>query len=128
MKSILIIVREDLRTRFSEIVANAGYHVITADSSDAALQLAESISPDLVLLAIAMPHINGLQTAAQMRSLPGAKEMPIVLLGSMPPVGIEEEPLASLVNGYLGWDVPAEELVKCVAKFTGDSRLTATDL
>jgi CheY-like chemotaxis protein len=127
MKSILIIVRDDMRTRFSDIVSDAGYRAITANSVDDALHLATSTSPDLVLLAIVMPELNGLQTAARMRSLPGSKDIPIVLLGSVPPLGIEEEPLASMVNGYLGWDAPAEELVACLTKYAPDAKLLPID-
>lgn len=128
MKSILMIVREDMRTRLAEIFSDAGYRAITADSTDDALHLAISTSPDLVLLAIVMPEMNGLQTAARMRSLPGSKDIPIVLLGALPPLGIEEEPLASLVDGYLGWDAPAEDLLACVTKYARDSKRMSPDL
>lgn len=123
MKSILILVREDMRTRLSEIVSDAGYRAIRANSADDVLALATSTAPDLVLMAIVMPEVNGLQTAARMRSLPGSKDIPIVLLGSVPPLGIEEEPLASLVSGYIGCDAPPEEFVTCIAKYARDSKL-----
>jgi CheY-like chemotaxis protein len=127
MKSILIIVREDMRTRFSDIVSDAGYHAITADSVDAAVHLATSKSPNLVLLAIVMPELNGLQTAARLRSLPVTRDIPIVLLGSLPPVGLDEEPLASLVDGYLEWDAPADELIACVTRYARTFEPSPTD-
>jgi hypothetical protein len=39
---------------------------------------------------------------------------PIILLGSITPIGIDEEPLASLVNGYLDIQVSSDDLLATV--------------
>jgi CheY-like chemotaxis protein len=117
MKSILIVISSsELRDRFSDILSQAGYHVITAASGEGALELATSVHPDLVLMAIVMPKLDGLQTASRLRALVGAKSGAIVLLGTVPPIGIDEQPLASLVDDYLNLDVGSEELLACVAR------------
>jgi len=117
MKSILIVISSsELRDRFSDILSQAGYHVITAASGEGALELATSVDPDLVLMAIVMPKLDGLQTASRLRALVGAKSRPIVLLGTVPPIGLDEQPLASLVDDYLNLNVGSEELLACVAR------------
>lgn len=122
MKSILIVISgSELRHRFSDILSQAGYHVITAESGEGALELATSIRPDLVLMAIVMPKLDGLQTASRLRALVGAKSGPIVLLGTVPPLGIDQEPLASLVDDYLNLEIGSDELLACVARHAGSS-------
>jgi CheY-like chemotaxis protein len=119
MKSILIVISApDLRARFSGILSQAGYRIIAAESGESAIELAKSVNPDLVLMAIVMPNLDGLQTASRLRavlSLP----VPIILLGTVTPIGIDEKPLASLVNGYLNLDVSSEQLLTCVANHLG---------
>jgi len=65
-------------------------------------------------MAIVMPEGNGLVTAAKLRRLPEFSSLPIILLGSVPPIGMNDEPLSSLVNGYLNIDVPASDLLATV--------------
>jgi CheY-like chemotaxis protein len=117
MKSILIAISAaDARSRFSDILSNAGHHVIAADSGESAIELARTIHPDLALIAIVMPQLDGLQTASRLRALLGPRSAPIILLGTVTPIGIDEKPLASLVNGYLNLDVSPDELLSCVAR------------
>lgn len=124
MKSILIVMSApDALGRFSKILSNAGYHVITADSGECALELATTINPDLVLIAIVMRGLDGLQTASRLRKIFGAQSGRIILLGNVTPIGIDEKPLASLVDGYLDLDVSSPELLACVAKHTSPSRV-----
>ncbi|MGI8837646.1 MAG: response regulator [Pyrinomonadaceae bacterium] len=119
MKSILIAISAlDARRRFSDILSNAGYHVLAAESGESAIELAKSVNPDLVLMAIVMPTLDGLQTASRLRAVLSFP-VPIVLLGTVTPIGIDEKPLASLVNDYLNLDVSSEQLLACVAKHLG---------
>ncbi|HUS10987.1 MAG TPA: response regulator [Pyrinomonadaceae bacterium] len=117
MKSILIAISApDVRRRFSEILSQAGYHVITAESGESAIDIAAAVQLDLVLMAIVLSNLDGLQTASRLRAISSPKSVPIILLGTVPPLGIDENPLASLVDDYLNLDVDADELLSCVTK------------
>lgn len=120
MKSILIVTSAPtLRDRFSQILSSAGYHVIEVESGEAAIEAASSVHIDLVLMAIVMPKLNGLQTASRLRALSNPNTLRIVVLGTIPPIGIDENPLASLIDDYLNLDVGADELLACVARHVG---------
>jgi len=117
MRTILVVAgAPESRERLVDILAQARYEVVGADSCESALNLAPSVLPDLILMAIVMPGLNGLEAAALLRRQPESRSVPIILLGSMPPLGINDEPLASLVNGYLNFDVSQEELLEFVSK------------
>jgi len=120
MKSILIVISApDVRDRFSDVLSQAGYHVATAESGESAIELARSFQPDLVLMAIVMPKLDGLQTASRLRALLGLTSVRIIMLGTVAPIGIDDEPLASLVDGYLSLDASPDEALACVAKHSG---------
>jgi len=114
MSSILVVAATEARRRLVEILAGAGYSVVEAASEEDVLKAVSCVSPDLVLMAIVMPASNGLELAAKLRRNFSSESLPIVLLGSMPPIGIDDEPLASLVTGYLNTDVSADDLLRSV--------------
>lgn len=115
MKPILVVVAvTKLRRRLVDILADAGYVVAEADSGERALKLAHSVLPELILMAIVMPGLSGLEIASHLRRMLKSASPPVILLGSVPPIGINDEPLASLVSGYLNIDVSPHDLLAAV--------------
>jgi CheY-like chemotaxis protein len=114
MSHILVVAPTESRNRLANILRQAGYTVAEADSGQSALKAARSFSSELILMAIVMPDINGLEVAAKLRQHLNSELPPIVLLGSITPIGIDEEPLASLVAGYLDIDASSDDLLATV--------------
>lgn len=114
MSRILVVAPAQSRSRLVDILRQAGHAVAEADSGHSALKSARSVSPELILIAIVMPDITGLEVAARLRQHLKLELPPIVLLGSITPLGIDEEPLASLVNGYLDIDASSDDLLATV--------------
>ena len=122
MSPIFVVAPTEFRGRLVNILRQAGYAVAEADSGQSALKSARSVSPELILMAIVLPDINGLEVAAKLRQHQNSELPPIILLGSITPIGIDEEPLVSLVNGYLDIDASSEDLLATVR-----SHLTANN-
>jgi two-component system alkaline phosphatase synthesis response regulator PhoP len=59
---------------------NQGYEVLQAQSGKAALALAEETTPDLILLDIMMPELDGVETCRQLRAMPNGNDFAIVFL------------------------------------------------
>ncbi len=114
MPCILVVAPTESRRRMVNILRQAGYAVAEADSGQSALKTARFGSPELILMAIVMPDISGLEVAATLRQHLKSELPPIILLGSITPIGMDEEPLASLVNGYLDMDVSSDDLLATV--------------
>jgi CheY-like chemotaxis protein len=112
--SILVVAAAETRARLVDVLTRAGYSVAEADSGESALNIAGSISPQLILMAIVMPDSNGMEVAATLRRSFNSQFPPIILLGSIPPIGINDEPLSSLISGYLDINAPSSELLAMV--------------
>jgi DNA-binding response OmpR family regulator len=67
------------RTKFE----SEGYDVATAPDGQAGLDLIEKIEPDIVLLDLMMPNMNGLEMLKQLRSQAGGRDMKVVVLTNM---------------------------------------------
>ena len=65
------------------VVREEGYDVITAEDGETALQLARAELPDLVLLDIMMPKMNGLEVCRALKSDPATARIHIILLTAM---------------------------------------------
>jgi len=114
MPQILVVASNESRSRLAGILRKAGYTVVEADSGEDAVETACSVYPELILMAIVMPDGNGLEVAASLRQHLNSELPPIILLGTITPIGIDEEPLASLVSGYLDIDASSDDLLAAV--------------
>ena len=80
-KKILVVDDErDVLTVLERRLSKAGYDVVKAQNGTEALKLAKSEFPDLILLDILMPDINGADVAAVLKKDPLTQKIPIIFL------------------------------------------------
>lgn len=83
-KSILIVDDTPNNLRLlSQILSEAGYHVRATPSSKQALVTATSNPPDLILLDVMMPEMNGYELCRKLREEKATREIPILFLSAM---------------------------------------------
>jgi len=75
---------QDVRDLLADILLGAGYEVIEAPDGGAALDKATSEQPDLILLDVLMPVMDGLQVLRRLRENPAMEEIPVILLTAFP--------------------------------------------
>lgn len=97
------------------------YHVVEAASGREALTLLESTSPDLILLDIILPGMNGYEVLEKIRSNPQLQTTPVVIL-SLKDLD-KEQNRHSMANGYLPKPFTADDLSKTVNKFINTLQL-----
>jgi putative two-component system response regulator len=80
MKSILV--TDDNLATLKQIgeQLRSNYEVFLAKSGPMALQIAEQEKPDLILLDVEMPEMNGFQTIAKLKESPSLREIPVIFL------------------------------------------------
>lgn len=79
-KRILIADDDPAISRLLERILGYEFDVATTSDGRAALQLAEQIRPDLMILDVMMPGLDGFAVAAQARNIPGLRTIPIIFL------------------------------------------------
>jgi signal transduction histidine kinase len=89
----------------------AGYDVVVAEGGERALAVFRERSPDLVLLDILMPGLDGFQTCAALRQLAGGPETPIVFLTALGDLETHGRAMASGGDDYLTKPIHRTELL-----------------
>lgn len=79
-KRILIADDDPAISRLLERILGYEFDVATTSDGRAALQLAEQIHPDLMILDVMMPGLDGFAVAAQARNIPDLRTVPIIFL------------------------------------------------
>ena len=80
-----VLVVEDnaaLRSIIAEALDEDGYSVSIADNGRSALDIARQSPPDLVILDLMMPHMNGEQFCSAIRELSGLESRPIIVVSA----------------------------------------------
>lgn len=72
-----------LRTRIALWLQEEGYHVLEADNGKMALEMARANQPDLILMDVMMPELNGLEATAHLRVDPELADIPVIILTTL---------------------------------------------
>nr|WP_284500224.1 Hpt domain-containing protein [Microbulbifer sp. GX H0434] len=108
-------------TRFLE---REGYLVSTAkDGQDAVIQLQDNL-PDLILLDIEMPRMDGFEVARHIRSSSRLRDIPIVMITSRTGKKHRDHALSLGVNHYLGKPYQEEVLLEAIREYTGGAMVS----
>ncbi len=88
MKTVLVADDEPtLLSLIAELLADEGYDVVTARDGREALELASRRAPDLILLDVMMPRLDGREALRLMRDRPELREVPVAMMSA----GIRED-------------------------------------
>jgi two-component system, NarL family, nitrate/nitrite response regulator NarL len=116
------LVRDGLRARLASVPGLAV--VAEAESADAALQIAPSAAPDLVLMDIGLRGANGIEATRRLRALLPA--LHVVVLSMHDNAEYVREALQAGAGGYVLKDSPAEDIVAAIhAVMAGGQYLSA---
>jgi CheY-like chemotaxis protein len=120
--SILIIDDEPaLLSALVDKFTRAGFLVTSAVNGQAGLQAALQHKPDMILLDIIMPVMDGITMLAKLRKDPWGRQVKVILLTNLSDPGIIAESVTKTVSGYLvKSDWKLEDLVKQVTRKLAD--------
>jgi two-component system cell cycle response regulator DivK len=101
-KCILVVEdQEDNRQILRDLLGNAGYELIEAADGEQALAAYAKRRPDLILMDIQLPIMDGYETTRRIRADPESKAIPIIAVTSYALVGDEDKALAAGCNDYV---------------------------
>lgn len=102
MKKILFVEDESaLQKTFGDVLDQEGYKMISAMDGEEGLKLAGAEKPDLILLDLILPKINGFDTLEQLKSNPALRDIPVIVLTNLEGAGDIEKALELGAMTYL---------------------------
>ena len=82
MADKVLVVDDELRMRdlLSDFLPREGYNVLLASDGDEAIELAKKVDPQVILLDISMPKINGLEVCKRLKTEEKTRFIPIIMM------------------------------------------------
>ena len=108
----ILVVDDDanIRALLTVLLENEGYQVLTAADGEASLPMAAAEKPDLILLDIRMPKMDGLQACDRLRANPETQKIPIIFLTAFNSHDRLEQAIEMGADDFLGKPIDALEL------------------
>jgi two-component system cell cycle response regulator DivK len=97
------------------LLKSAGYAVLTATDAEAGLALARREQPDLVLMDIQLPGMDGLEACAILKRDEGTRDIPVIALTALAMKGDEERIRAAGCDGYIAKPLAYREFLATIA-------------
>lgn len=107
----------DNRTLIRRILMAEGYEIVEAENAAMAMEKIKEIKPDLILMDINMPDVDGYTLTARIRTVPGYENVPIVALTANVMRGDREKSLEAGCDGYIQKPVDIDTLPQQVERF-----------
>ncbi len=119
MKRNVLLIEDNPQNRYlvTYLLEQRGYEVIQAESGRLGIELAGQVRPDLILLDIQLPLMDGYAVARVLKADPHLNSIPIVAVTSYAMVGDRERAMAAGCNGYLEKPINPETFVAEIERF-----------
>lgn len=120
--SATILIVDDNATNLklaSEVLELEGYRIARAIDAEHALQLLTTLRPDLILMDIALPGMDGLALTRMLKADSELSSVPIVALSAFAMKGDEEKALASGCDGYITKPIDTRAFPGQIAAYLG---------
>jgi two-component system cell cycle response regulator DivK len=117
-KRVLVIEdTEDNRQILRDLLTNAGYDVIEARDGAAGVETACLSRPDLILMDIQLPVLDGYEATRQIKSDPALRHVPIIAVTSYALSGDEAKTRAAGCDGYISKPFSPRKLLEMVRQY-----------
>jgi two-component system cell cycle response regulator DivK len=97
------------------LLQSAGHSVLSARDAETGLTLARSEQPDLVLMDIQLPGMDGLEATAMLKKDEATRDIPVVALTALAMKGDEERIRAAGCDGYIAKPLAYREFLAAIA-------------
>jgi len=97
------------------LLQSVGHVVLTARDAETGLTLAREKQPDLVLIDIQLPGMDGLEATALLKSSEATRDIPVVALTALAMKGDEERIRAAGCDGYIAKPLAYKDFLATIA-------------
>jgi two-component system, cell cycle response regulator DivK len=128
MSRTVLLIEDNEQNRYltTFLLQRHGYEVVCAEDGPRGIEMARTIAPQIILLDIQLPAMDGYAVAHILRGIESLRDTPIVAVTSYAKVGDREKSLASGCNGYIETPINPETFVGEMERFQAPTPPTAT--
>ena len=110
---------EDNRFMMRRLLEMAGYGVVEATNGEEAVRLAGSEQPDLILMDLSLPVIDGLAATRAIRKLDGFGRVPIIAVSAHDTSDFQADAIAAGCDSYITKPIDFSQLEVLIARLLG---------
>jgi two-component system cell cycle response regulator DivK len=112
----------DNRLLVRRILLSEDYGLLEANNAFEALEVLKTSRPDLILMDINMPDMDGYTLTAKIKRMPGFEKVPILALTANVMRGDREKTLEAGCDGYIQKPLDIDQLIKEIERFLARSK------
>ena len=117
-KCILVIEDNELNMKLVRALLKMGkYHVLEAINAETGIQLIRKHRPDLVLIDIQLPDMDGLRATQIIKGDSTIKDIPVVAITSYAMQGDEQKAIEAGCAGYMSKPIDTRSFVETISQF-----------
>ena len=109
---------EDNRFMMRRLLEMSGYQVVEAVNGNQAVEMAASVRPDIILMDLSLPQLDGLAATRRIRTQDGLGKVPIVAVSAHDSADFHAEALAAGCNEYVTKPIDFDQLVQLLDRMT----------
>jgi CheY-like chemotaxis protein len=119
-KKILVIEDNTLNLKLvRSLLMLEDYQVVEADNAETGIELAKEQQPDLILMDIQLPGMDGLSATRELKTDPEVKGIPVIALTAYAMLGDEQKALEAGCVGYIPKPLDTKEFPNIISRFLG---------
>jgi CheY-like chemotaxis protein len=122
-KALIVEDNENNRYLLTLLLEHAGFEVASAATGQHGIETARATTPDIILLDIQMPEMDGYETAANLKRDPDLSSIPIVGVSSFAMPGDRDKALRAGFAAYIEKPVDPETFGRTIARLAPGSSL-----
>jgi two-component system, cell cycle response regulator DivK len=117
-KRVLVVEdQEDNRQILRDLLANVGYEMIEVQDGEEALVAARTQSPDLILMDIQLPLLDGYEATRRIKAQSDLRHIPVIVVTSYALSGDEEKARAAGCDDYVAKPYSARKLLETINRY-----------
>lgn len=101
----------------TDLLEACGIEVISANTGETGVKLAQEQKPDLILMDLSLPGMDGLQATAALKADPRTRSIPVVAVTAHAMKGDEQKALAAGCEGYITKPIDTRMFPTLVAEY-----------
>lgn len=124
MNQTILLIEDNEQNRYlaTYLLEHDGYRVVFANDGPSAINAAQEIAPDIILLDIQLPGMDGYAVARALRGIEALQDTPIIAVTSYAMEGDREKAMAAGCNGYIEKPIRPNSFVAEVRRVAGGAQ------